>query len=156
MFSLAIGDWESAREVTERGLSMSPYDSGLLDARLFMEFTLGNFEQGEGYLNRIRELIQRCPPGSLFSHVAMILVDILAGSVERFDAAKEAARATLSSQSITPLYATEANIALALIAIQEDDCEEAGGQYAALEPYRTTAQDHTMLSMDRLLGLLAK
>ena len=76
-----------------------------------------------------------------------------AGDVERF---KLGARSYLSSTTSHPYSRTEANMALSLIAVAQDDRSAAKTQYSEMEPWRHTVQDHSNTSIDRLLGLLAR
>ena len=152
------GDWELAREFYDRALSLSPFHPYLVNARPFIEYTVGNFDLGESYLERVLELTRMQPPGSVDSHIAITLADSMTGSVERLGVAKEVARAELSLPTVTPVRAMEANIALGLIAVLQGDRAAAEEHYAALEPLRALMRmdESGFLSLDRLLGLLAQ
>ena len=157
MFHLAVGNWDQAREATERGLGLNPVNTGLLDARVSLEYGIGDFQEGANYLDRVVDIIRANPPGSIYSHIAVIIAKMTAGTdlSEHIKSAEDAARILLCSPTTTPLYSTEANIALALIAVMQSDIEGATAQYPVIKPLEGTLQDHTMMSMDRLLGLLA-
>jgi ATP/maltotriose-dependent transcriptional regulator MalT len=55
-----------------------------------------------------------------------------------------------------PLRANTARTGLALIAVQRNDVAEAAKQYSALESLRGTIQYFSLISNDRLLGLLTQ
>ena len=51
--SMLEGDWESARDFVERGLSLTPQDTLVLGFGVALEFETGDFERGETYLERM-------------------------------------------------------------------------------------------------------
>ena len=151
---LALGDWESTREVIDRGLSMNPVHMGMLDAGLFLEYTLGDFERGQSFMERELRLIQARPPGSSSSHVAIAWADSITGSTERLEWSKATLQG-IASRAATPWQVMYADIGLSLVAIRQHDRAEAERLYEALQPFRGTVQAHESTSIDRLLGLLA-
>ena len=75
---------------------------------------------------------------------------------ERFDWAKKAiSELSESDASLTPALAKLMNAVLAFLALQDNNSELAREQYAALESERNTLLGYSILSTDRLLGLLA-
>ena len=157
--SQAMGDWQAAREYSDRCLSVSPRVWMGLYIRTLLEHNVGEFVQGEAYLERLLEITLETAPraNTLCGYTALVipLAARIAGVAERFEVAETLAETILSSPSTTPLDAVYARTSLALIAVHRRDVAEAGEQYAALVPVRGTALAYAMLAVDRLLGLLA-
>jgi tetratricopeptide (TPR) repeat protein len=152
----ALGEWQTAREFSDRGLALAPRHPNVLSFRIMLECQLGDFEQGEVYLDRLMEVVRDADSGSVAPRImAMVipLVGRISGTSDRFDIVEATADALLSSASVTPSVASMARIGLALIAIQRADAAAASEQYAWLQIYR---QPHPEFSTDRLLGLLAQ
>ena len=57
------GDWESARDFIERGLSQAPQETFVLCNGAMLEFETGDFERGETYLERLLDITRLTPPG---------------------------------------------------------------------------------------------
>jgi tetratricopeptide (TPR) repeat protein len=51
--ALLGGDWTSARQFCERGLREDPQHGFLLQVRTLLEYGVGDFNQGEAYLERL-------------------------------------------------------------------------------------------------------
>ncbi|MDP6514056.1 MAG: AAA family ATPase, partial [SAR202 cluster bacterium] len=154
---LVKGKWDAAREVIDRGLGLNPSHGYLWEAKLLLEYSVGDYSGGEECMETLERLMGSRPPGPVESHVAVALTGLFsgeaAGDVERF---KLGARSYLSSTTSHPYSRTEANMALSLIAVAQDDRSAAKTQYSEMEPWRHTVQDHSNTSIDRLLGLLAR
>jgi DNA-binding CsgD family transcriptional regulator len=123
-----------------------------------LEYQVGNFSQGEHYLQRLGEATLLAHSGfnpeDAILAMEIPLVARITGELQMEDTCKRVAQDALSSPSTVPLIALLARIGLALLAVCRDDAGEARQQYAALE--------NTMpgiilveLSGDRLLGLLS-
>ncbi len=158
----AIGEWDSAREYGDRGLQVSPRFYQLLYMRLCLEYEVGEFAAGGDYLNRLLEIAQSRPAGSVgpmhaATSFAVALSGRIAGAEDRFDVAEELAENVLSSsRSIPPLTANFARAGLAVLAVQPRDADAAADQYGTLQSARgTTISTATVTSIDRVLGLLA-
>ena len=158
----ATGDWQAARDITHRGLALSPMDPRHLFVLAEREHETGERDQGESYLERLLELMRLAPSRSrttaVSAYVAILipLVARIIGVMDRLDVAETAAEAVLSSPYTTPVISFYARTGLGLIAVQRGDAAAAGKQYAALEPRRGTSLSATAISCDRLLGLLAQ
>ena len=154
------GDWGAARDFTDRGLTLEPRDLPNLAARISLEHEVGEFGQGEHYLERMVAVMRQTVPGPTFEYAypAMVipLVARTSGVVEKFDIARSAAETVVSWPSVTPFIALYARAGLAWLAVQLGDIEAAEEQYAALENHRGTLLPVTLRSVDRLLGLLAQ
>jgi len=153
------GEWELARELYTRALSLNPYHPYLSNQLLFVESSVGDFERGESHLARVLELIRMRPAGPLNvdAYIAIMLADSKAGDGERLEVAKEAVQMALSSPLATSFVTMEASVALALIAVWQGDAAAAEEQYEALNPFRALfgMDESGFLSVDRLLGLLS-
>ena len=119
---------------------------------------MGDFTQGEVYLEQLLDVMRQTPPGPVHSYAypAMVipLVARMTGVVDRLDVARAAAETVLSSSYGTPHVAMWANTGLALVTVLQNDAATAGEQYAALEAGRGTISSR-MIASDRLLGLLS-
>ncbi len=95
------GDWEAAREFSDRGLAVSSMDWRFLATRAQLEYEVGEFSRGQAYLERLLEVMRLTPPSPTIEYiVAAIVVPIAArisGVMDRFDMAEAATEAVLSS-----------------------------------------------------------
>ena len=108
----AWGDWQQAREMSDRGLALAPRQPDLLANRTLMEYQVGDFEQGEVHLDRLAEALstgnQPLNAQRLMAF-AIAAVGRISGADDRFDIAQVAAEAVLSSPSIMPFIANPAS-----------------------------------------------
>ena len=51
------GDWQSARELSDRGLPMAPHYWRLLYTRVLLEYEVGEFAQGDAYMETLLGVI---------------------------------------------------------------------------------------------------
>ncbi len=153
--ALFKGDWQSTRQLTDRGLRLNPDDPYCLSLRAMVEYMVGDFEAGAPYLARFAEVVPRGM--SRYVQTVIPLIAHITGDPRYVGVAREASRLALSSPSLNPRAAWLANIGLALLAILRGDKAEARELYSALQPVRAEfpAEGHICISMDRLLGLLA-
>ena len=162
--SRLVGDWESAREFSDRGLALSPRHSWLLGLRSILEFELGDFELGETYLQRTMDVMLETAPGPNESEYqtpawAIPTIRRITGDSGRFGLAEEAARSVLSYPSCT-LRLSSLRFALALIPVVRNDAADAELRYNDLVPLRDSVMSGDpltigMATMDRVFGLLA-
>jgi DNA-binding CsgD family transcriptional regulator/tetratricopeptide (TPR) repeat protein len=154
------GEWEAAREILERCLDLSPDFSYPLSRRVALEFGMGDFEQGEVYLERLLELMRKTPPGPVGEYAiipsTIAYAAYVSGDFSRFNIAREAAEIVLSSPGVTLTVASNAYIGLAFMAILENDDESTRKQYDNLKSLNMVFMDAANASVHRLLGLLAK
>lgn len=145
------GDWQIARDFSDRGFEVSPTDSRNLLTRILLEYETGNFKAGEEYLERLLDVKRLTPPGPSFPHVATALVIAatarITGEDDRIKFAKDAAETALSSRE------GDARLALGLIAVLRGDVALAQEHYPGIEPIRGLIT--ATISGDRILGLLA-
>jgi len=154
------GDWGAAREFSDRSLTLAPQHLPGLASRILLEYEVGEFSQGEHYLEQLLEVMRQTIPGPTveYAYPAMVipLVARTSGVVEKFDMAKTAVEAVFSGPSVTPLVSLYGRVGLAWLAVQLDDTEAAEEQYTVLEYHRGTILPVTLRAADRLLGLLAQ
>jgi tetratricopeptide (TPR) repeat protein len=152
------GDWKVAREHSDRALAASPMDSRLLWTRALLEFEVGDFEEGEAYLERLVEVAHLRPLSPTLDYALTAYVIPLAGRItgvmDRFNVAEEAAEGYFSSPS-APVGVYVGGAGLALMAVQKDDAKAAGEHYGALQSGRGMIWAPGIHG-DRLLGLVAQ
>ena len=154
------GDWLSTREFNDRGLALNPRQPWLLGYRAVLEYQLGEFSEGEVYLDRLIEAMSLDHPGPGSGYVCTaVMIPLIAritGDVQGLQIADAAADIVILSQSATPLVTTWIRHGLGQLAVLRQDAKAAEGIYAnlkSLQPGRLyTAVD---IVFDRLLGLLA-
>ena len=155
--SIMEGDFEAARDFSERGLAVSPSHSLLLFLRTALEFYSGGLDEGAVYLDRLLEAMRLVPSGSAFEYaaVAKLLPEIalISGVTDLLDVAESAAGTVLSSPSAGLLFIMFARAGLAMAAVQRGDALAAEEQRAALESQPAAILILTVC--DRLLGLLS-
>ena len=53
------GDWERARELSDRSLEAAPMDPLALSPRIDLEYGVGNFAEGSIYLDRLLDIVKK-------------------------------------------------------------------------------------------------
>ncbi len=166
--SLAMGDWQAAREFSDRGLALSPEEHRLLPSRVMLEYQVGDFSQGTVFLDRLLELLRDntgrlSPIGQGVRHrtaIAILLVARITGRGDNLGICESAAEAYLSQQRMmgNPLDDRTATASLGLIAVLRGDVGSARNHYPTLRSAQGTALgtvSTAAVAADRLLGLLA-
>ena len=152
------GDWKKGRKHSDRGLELEPLQIVSLTARVLLKYETGESQQGEIYLERMFEAMNRAGPIEMAASVRVPLViatiSRTTGISDRLEMAESTAEATILRLSVTPLYARDLNAALALIAVQRGDHSTAEEPHAYLLGHRGT-MIWTISSIDRILGLLS-
>ncbi len=152
------GDWDTARTYSDRSQSVLSSDVRGLIARPILEYEVGDFHQGEVFLERLLDIMRSTPAGpTLEQAVAALAISNagrISGATDRFDIAEQSAAGTLSSPFLTPLIEYVANVGLALMAVERGDVSAAREPYTALKRFRDRAPGF-LISTDRVLGLLA-
>ena len=147
-----VGDWNVARVLSESGLSANfPV---LLPVRALLEYEVGDFGQGEEYLERLLEIARPGGPEDFAVAVTIAVAGRITGTADRSDVARAYAETVLSSPDSLPRLIVGARLGLALLAVQAGDATEADEQYAALGSHHGVELASTMC-FDRILGLLA-
>jgi DNA-binding CsgD family transcriptional regulator len=131
----------------------------LLGDRVLLEYEVGDFGQGEAYLERFLATMPPAAarPGVDYAFPALTIPWIarITGVLDRLDIAETAAQAVVSSPFANPAFAMLARTGLGLLAVLRDDAAAAAEQYSPLQPQAGTMYFGT-ISIDRLLGLLAQ
>jgi DNA-binding CsgD family transcriptional regulator len=153
-----LGNWPRARESSDLGLVVAAQDTMILVYRVQLEYEVGDFGAGGGYLERLLETIPRelaNRPGSQHAFPALIIpwVARITGRLDLLAVAESAAQTTLSSPFANPFFMLSAKAGLGLMAALRANRAAAEEQYEALEPWRELMLMAT--SSDHVLGLLA-
>jgi tetratricopeptide (TPR) repeat protein len=153
------GEWQSARELSDRGLALAPRNPLILLPRILLEYEVGDFEQGEIYLERLIDVVSAAVPGSVAAiQIARLIPEVarITGASDRFEIAEAAAEAILAFPSVTPGNSGSARVGLAIIAVQRADASAASEQYAALQALQDFWGPGSSMSPERVLGHLAQ
>ena len=157
MVSSYQGNWQTAQDFNMRGLSVSPSDVRLLDARMLLEHEIGDGIEGHGYQGRLVESLRQVMPGPRYDYASAALtipiVGHITGASDQLHIAESAAATVLSSEFATPLVSRFAEIGLALMAVLQGDLDAAKELYVRL---KSAAGSYLRISGDRVLGLLAQ
>ena len=125
---------------------------------MLLEFELGEFDEGEAYLERLLDAMRLTPPGPVLEYMGTALGIPLAarvsGDARHIQAAETAADAVLTAANSPTLVMWGARAGLGFLAVQRGDSAAAADHYASLASSRGTAL--YSLVLDRLLGLLAQ
>ena len=157
LYNLA-GDWRTAREFNDRGLAISAQSLNLLCSRVLLEYEVGEFGQGEAYLNRLIKAMEFVSPGSNdygFPAAVLLLADRITGDARWTELAEEAANRAVAAAT-PPLGMIPARAALGLVAAVRGDADSAGEQYLIVQEYRGIALPGILRSVDRLLGIISQ
>lgn len=153
------GDWAAARAFSDAGLAAQPHDARNLAVRAVLEYELGCVDAGHGSFERLVDVMHAVDSPSSIEHAsaaaAMALSGVLTGRGERLSSAAVTAEGTLRDPTRIPIFDLYARIALAIVAISQDDAAAAADHYQALSSQRGTILLPVLLSADRLLGGLA-
>ena len=154
------GEWSTAQSYSDRGLVLSPSECRSLCTRALMEYQMGNFSTGEVYAKRLIDVMRQTPPGPTLEHgfTAMILPLLcrISGNTRFLEVARSAAEVTLAAQTKITNVEWSTRAGLALIAEQTRDASLASEQYVYLMHFQGSVQMFSMLSMDRVLGILSQ
>jgi len=155
------GEWQLAREFSDRGLAIGPSDERLLSSRIQCEYELGDFEQGKLFLERLLDAWRQTPtePTADYATPALVIpvVARITGVPERFDIAETVAQNIMSLPATSPIIEISARVSLALLAVLRGDSAAAKEHYFAIESRRVPMLGAVAsISAYRVLGLLAQ
>lgn len=158
--SYVQGDWQSARDATNRGLNLLLNDPRLLNDRALLEFQVGNFEKGDAYMARLLESLRTVEPGPFIEYAlvaaSLPLISRIRGERYHHKIAEAAAEAVLSSTNAQFLFKGIVQAGLAWRAVDDGDVILAKKAYEGMSPLRGGLLGGGNLnSADYLLGLLA-
>jgi tetratricopeptide (TPR) repeat protein len=152
------GDWKTARGFSDRALGLEPKHGPVLGYRPLLEYQVGDFAQGEAYMERFVEVVPLgilSAPG-VFLAIVVPMVAHITGVADRRNVAEAAAEAILSSSPANSTSSVWARAGSAVMAVLRGDVEAVREQYPTLESLRGTLLLFGTVSGDRLLGLLAQ
>ena len=149
-----VGDWKVARDLSDRGLPAYS-NFHLLAGRALLDYQVGDFGQGEEYLERLLEIARPVDPVSRWVAVTIAVTGRISGAAGRSDVARAFAKTVASSPDAVPWFVVGARLGLALLAVQAGDATEAEEQYAALGSHHGMMWLEGTICIDRVLGLLA-
>ena len=154
------GEWTAAQEFNTRALAELPRDAYPRGASALLHFHVGDPEESRWYIEQVLEVVPDVPVAFGYQHAsAAAMIPLFArvtGTTDLLEVAESYAREVLSSPS-TPWYNIGlVRMGLALIAVLQSDVESAVEQYSFLEPHRGALSPWSVLSADRVLGLLAQ
>jgi len=153
----AKGDWTLARSYCDRGLETSPRDVRLLAPRALLEYDLGDFDQGQVFLDRLIALLDISNSGPTVENgwvvSTLALVARITGDTRMFNMIESTADSVIELKTVTPFVETFARIGKAMVAAMQEDPEAAAEQYHALGLIRNLMP--YLFSGDRILGILA-
>jgi class 3 adenylate cyclase/tetratricopeptide (TPR) repeat protein len=152
------GDWQTARDLSDRALALEPREPRNLATRALLELQVGALDDGERHLQQLLDP-RRVTAWSLLEKFAMAaflpMAARVTGDDQRLDLARETAEAALAATKMPPFMHLYGRIGLAFVAVQRTDRLLAAEQYAAFESQRGTAIMMAGIAVDRVLGLLA-
>jgi class 3 adenylate cyclase/tetratricopeptide (TPR) repeat protein len=152
------GDWQTARDLSDRALALEPREPRNLATRALLELQVGALDDGERHLEQLLDP-RRVTAWSLLEKFAMAaflpMAARVTGDDQRLDLARETAEAALAATKMPPFMHLYGRIGLAFVAVQRNDRLLAAEQYAAFESQRGTAIMMAGIAVDRVLGLLA-
>ena len=159
--SSLAGDFNTAREYCDRGLATAPKDSRLLYARALLEYELGNYDEGDAYLERCLEVASQSSPGpNLERSILAVIIPMvirITGISEHAGIAEESNRVILASSTSTPVVTAFGRIGSSLLSTYRRDFDTAAIQYTALAGSRDVELSWIFgFPAGRLLGLLAQ
>jgi DNA-binding CsgD family transcriptional regulator len=154
------GDWQTARDFSDRALAVDYQDVRLLHNRAILEYQQGEFGEGAHYLERLVETMRLSPLEPNWEHLTapmtIGMAACISGTDSHFDDALAAAEVMLSAPNVLPFHAQGVRTGLALLAVHRGDVASAGEQYAALKPWPITMTLMNLVCGHRVLGLLAR
>ena len=167
--SRSRGDWQAARDFSEKGLATSRQDAVLLACRSVLEYQTGDFEAGEEYLERLLNTVGWDPsasstPRAFLPHIATpaIVIPItayIAGSGNKLEVAEAIARSVEGSAFAHPGPLHGVHIGQAFTVVLRNDISSARRLYDSLAPISGIVWPQCPVgpgvSTDRVIGLLA-
>ncbi len=158
--AVLMGDWQAGRRLSEEGLALQSSDVRNLGSRALLESQVGDFARAEAYADRLlnaRRLSARgFPIEEAFAAGQLPLLANITGADERLGHAQDAGEAARSGDVVLPLIDLFVRVGQGFAAVQRRDAAQAQEHYSALTPLKGTALVMLCITIDRLLGLLAR
>lgn len=153
------GDWGTARELSERGLTAQPLAAEHLGRLAIISYEVGEFEQGKAYVERLLEAMRSVPPGAYQQHIiaaaVIARVDGITGSSEYLNLVESAAQGFIGAPNTTPLIENAGKLILGLVAARQGDLERAVALHDEVGQLSGYAAWNIPLVRDRLSGSIA-
>jgi predicted ATPase/DNA-binding CsgD family transcriptional regulator len=162
----AQGNWQEARNFSDRSLAIFPRDPDLLGSRAVLEYQVGQLSPGKIYLETLLEVMDQS--STVYPHyvvavtpLALPIVARITGTVQDFEVARAYAETVLASSTSPPMATHRGHLGLALMAVEQNDAQAARRHFTHLEPLRGTmpllqASYIPGPALDRVLGLLCR
>lgn len=154
------GDWEKARDFSDRGLAIDHTDGRLVSNRAILECELGQFDRGYSNIDQLIETMRAAPPAPTVEYslpaYAIGVTARISANTDYFDIAEAAANIVLASPLPTTFTRHLARTGLALIAVERNDLALATAQYEVLRSPLLPLVGMNLVSGHRVLGLLAR
>jgi len=155
-----VGEWQPAREFIARGLVVDPGDARLLARRVMLEYEVGDFSQGQLYLEQLLDSWSQTPPEPTSDYATpgllIPLVVRITGVAERLEIAETIAQTIISSPTASFALDMFAKVGFAMLAVLRGDAAAAKEHYFALDSQRIPMlPGTTAVCLYRVLGLLA-
>ena len=135
-----IGEWQTARRFSDLGFAAEPLDVRILGRRVLLEYEVGDFNQGQLYLERLLESWSQAPvePTTDYTTPALFipLVARITGVADRLDVAQTIAQNVISSPTDSFILGESARAGLGLLAVLRGDTAAAEEHYYAIESRR--------------------
>jgi DNA-binding SARP family transcriptional activator len=157
--AVLMGDWETARALSDEGLELQPSDARNLGSRALLEAQVGQLVDAEAYLERLVRARWLSATGFPIEDAYVAgWVPILAYITtveERLGQARQAAESVRPGDGALPLIDLLIRVGEGIGAFLRGDAASAEEQYARLAHLRGTAIVVLCVTVDRVLGLLA-
>ena len=142
------GDWPTAREMSDRGLTLSPADPRLLWTRITLEHDADDHRLVHVLVDRLLEVVPLTMPEPTLAHAstALVLALVAAAGVseDRLRMAEAAAEGILALPTVTQIVLRFARASLGVLAVRRRDSAAARRLYPALEAVQGTFVYETM------------
>ncbi len=155
---LLAGDWGSARRFIDAGLSAAPDHLFLLSGRANLEYTVGDFAEGDRFRERLLAVHRRTPPGPYTAHLHAVSTAVVRArqSGDSRDLARHlpALQTMAGDPGAHPFILFRARLLLAFAAALIGDAEGARRAHRGVQglpPLYMVHPYHT----ERILGLAA-
>ncbi|MBQ11679.1 MAG: hypothetical protein CMJ45_09040 [Planctomyces sp.] len=148
------GEWGSARELAERGLTIAPEYTNLMADYAILEYETGRQPEAAASLERLRANIRRTIDYGTTAMVIGVGARIT-GDISLLETAQSLAETVLKTPTARLLDIGRARTGLSLSAVMRGDAPAAEENYAAMESRKDT-MIFWAISAGRLLGLLSQ
>jgi len=155
---MAVGDWDRARPLLDRGLAADPH-SGYEDLSVSLESQVGDGAAVARHLDHMEVSARTVPQmdqllGALAGFGA--LADWVSGAEDHLDLAAKQAATLLARPKLLPMFGLASKIGQALVVIKRRNSAGAEAAYEQLAAQSGWMLPYWPISGDHVLGLLAQ